>query len=173
MTVLENGVATEVMAVGFIIERNESLKWQIAWWDVILPHWRGLSGEALQPRDERPTSNRISQRTLHQEPLTTNHKPLTRPVHQHRGDTVEELAQHRVDILGQLHLVERVRHQLQPALARGGVDRERHVPHPQARMAALLDVALRAAEAADQKIAQPLLGARKIAGRIHRSENLI
>jgi len=47
------------------------------------------------------------------------------------------------------------------------------VAHPEARVAALLDVALRAAEAADQKVTQPLLGGGEIASRIHRAEDLV
>ena len=51
--------------------------------------------------------------------------------------------------------------------------RKRHVPHPQARVPALLDVARRAAEPSDEKVAQPLLGAGQIVRRIHRPENRI
>ena len=40
-------------------------------------------------------------------------------------------------------------------------------------MPALLEVAGRSAETADQKIAQPLLGAVEIVCRIHRSENVV
>ena len=62
----------------------------------------------------------------------------------------------------QRRLVQRPVHQRHPAIARVAVDRERHVPHAQPRVAALLDVARRPAEPADQKVAQPLLGARQI-----------
>ena len=40
-------------------------------------------------------------------------------------------------------------------------------------MATLLDVALRAAEAADEKVTQPLLGAGEIVRRIHPAEDVV
>ena len=45
--------------------------------------------------------------------------------------------------------------------------------HPQARVAALLDVALRPAEAAHEEIAQPLLGAGEIVLGIHRPQDVV
>ena len=86
---------------------------------------------------------------------------------------MEELPQQFLGFLRQLGLVERAIHQLHPAIAGALIELERHVPHPQARVAALLDVALRSAEAAHQEIAQPLLGARKVVRRIHRSEDVV
>jgi hypothetical protein len=47
------------------------------------------------------------------------------------------------------------------------------VTHPQARVAALLDVTLRSTESSDEKVAQPLLGARKIVPRIHGTEDIV
>ena len=73
MTVHESGVATEVMAVGLIIERNESLKWQIAWWDVIRPHARGLSGARRCSRARIAARCTGSDMFFFIEPLTTNH----------------------------------------------------------------------------------------------------
>lgn len=40
-------------------------------------------------------------------------------------------------------------------------------------MPPLLDVARRPAEATDEEITQPLLGAREVVGRIHRSEDVV
>ena len=40
-------------------------------------------------------------------------------------------------------------------------------------MAALLDVAQRPAEAADEEIAQPLFGAREVVGRVQRPEDIV
>jgi len=113
---------------------------------------------------ERPTIN-------HERP-TTNHQ-LPGPVDEHSRDAVEEFTEEPVDVGRQPHFVERVGHQLQPPLARRGVDRKRHVSHPQPRVSALLHVALRPPEPADEKVAQPLLGACEIPWRIHRPENLV
>ncbi len=40
-------------------------------------------------------------------------------------------------------------------------------------MPALLDIALRTAKTADQKVPESLLGARHVVARIHRSEHVI
>src|SRR5207249_6143978 len=95
-------------------------------------HWgspRMLS--ALRPSDT-PVGTNLTRRSNTELPTTnyqptTNHQPLTRPIHQHRRHTVKEFTKKRVDLRGQFHLVERVRHQPQPALARSGIDRKRHV----------------------------------------------
>src|SRR4029079_9326209 len=92
---------------------------------------------------------------------------LARPVHEHSGNAVEEFTQKGVNVRRQLDLVERIRHQLQPALAGGGVHRKGHMTHPQTWVAALLDVSLRSAEPADEEVAQPLLGAGEILRRVH------
>src|SRR6185503_15778736 len=62
---------------------------------------------------------------------------------------------------------------LHPAVAGLAVDRERGMAHAQPRVAALLDVALRSAEAAHQEVAQPLLGAGEIRLGIHWSEDVV
>jgi hypothetical protein len=62
---------------------------------------------------------------------------------------------------------------LHPPIAPALVDGKRHVPHAQAGMAALLDVAWRATEASDQKIAQPHLGPGQVVGRIHRAKDVV
>ena len=77
------------------------------------------------------------------------------------------------DVGRQLRLLQRAFHQRHPPIAGLLIDGEWHVPHPQARMAALLDVARRSAEAADQKIAQPLFRGRQVIRRIHRSEHIV
>jgi len=64
-------------------------------------------------------------------------------------------------------------HQLHPAVAGLLVDGKRVVAHPQTRVAALFDVALGTAETEDQEVAQTLLGARQVAGRIHRAEDRV
>ena len=86
---------------------------------------------------------------------------------------MKELAQERVGVRRELYLIERVRHELQPPLTRHGVYCKRHVAHAQTRVPSLLDVTLRAAEASDQKVAEPLLGAGKILGRIHRAQHIV
>jgi len=68
---------------------------------------------------------------------------------------IEEGAQVGFDVGGKGGFGEGVVHELHPAVARGLVDAEGHVALTQARMAALLDVALRPTEAVNQKIAEP------------------
>ena len=53
------------------------------------------------------------------------------------------------------------------------IELERHVPHAQARVPALLNVSLRPPKPADQEISQPFLGAVKVLGRIHWSEDVV
>ena len=72
---------------------------------------------------------------------------------------MEEPAQQVFRFLGQLCLIERAIHQLDPAIAGALIELERHVAHAQARVAALLDITLWAAETADQKIPQPFFRA--------------
>ena len=64
-------------------------------------------------------------------------------------------------------------HQLHPAIPCLLINRERHVPHPQARMSPLLDVSRWTAKPAHEKITQPLLRAGKIMRRVHRPENVV
>ena len=47
------------------------------------------------------------------------------------------------------------------------------MPHPEPRVTALLNVDGRAAEPADQEIAEPLLGAGQIVRRIHRAQDVV
>lgn len=72
-----------------------------------------------------------------------------------------------------MRLLQRSFHQRHPTVPGLLIDGKRHVAHPQARMAALLDVARRSAEAADQKVAQPFFGAGQVVGRVHRAEHLV
>lgn len=46
------------------------------------------------------------------------------------------------------------------------------MPHAQARMAPLLDIARRSAKAKNQKLSQPLLGPRQVLA-IHRPQNIV
>lgn len=64
-------------------------------------------------------------------------------------------------------------HQLNPAIAGGLIDDEGHMPHAQARMTALLDVAWRPAEAADEEVAQPLFGAGQVVCGIHWPQDVV
>jgi hypothetical protein len=72
-----------------------------------------------------------------------------------------------------LRFLESPFHQQHPAITGALVDGKRHVAHPQAWMAALLDIAWRSAEAADEKVAQTLFRSREIVRRIHGAEHLI
>jgi hypothetical protein len=69
--------------------------------------------------------------------------------------------------------IQRSIHQLHPAIARGLIKLEWHVAHAEARMAARFFIPTRPAEAADEKIAEPLFGAGQVFLRIHRPENVV
>jgi len=69
--------------------------------------------------------------------------------------------------------VECVLHEDHPSVPGALVDGKRYVPHPQPRMAALLDIAGWTAEPANEKIAQSNLCAVQISRRIHRTENVV
>ena len=84
---------------------------------------------------------------------------------------MEELPEGFRHGLGQGCFFQGVVHQPDPSVARIPIDGKGEVTHPQARVAALLDIARRAAESEDQKIAQALFGAGEIFGGIHRSQD--
>ena len=86
---------------------------------------------------------------------------------------MEESSQEIFGFFGQLRFIKCLVHQLHPSIARALIELERHVPHAQARMAALLDVSLRPAKAADQEILQPLFSALQIRFRVHRAKNVV
>ena len=69
--------------------------------------------------------------------------------------------------------VERSRHQLEPAIACPLSDGEWRVTHAQTWMTALFDVRLRAAEAENEEIAEPLFRAFQIPRRVHRPQNVV
>src|SRR4051812_42108134 len=73
------------------------------------------------------------------------------------GGFVEELAQRRDGLRGEVRLGERLFHQLDPAVAAALVDGERRVAHAQARVPALLRVPHRTAETLNEKVAQSQL----------------
>ena len=64
-------------------------------------------------------------------------------------------------------------HQLQPAVTLELADTKRGVPHPQSRMAALLDIGVGTTQAENEKIAQTLLGSFPVIVRIHGANDLI
>jgi len=90
-----------------------------------------------------------------------------------RGHFAEERPQKLVGVGRQRGLFECFIHQREPAIARRLVDVKRRVPGSQAWMAALFDVARRAAETADQKVAEALFGSGHVVGGVHRPENLV
>jgi hypothetical protein len=85
----------------------------------------------------------------------------------------EELAHQVRDIWRQRRFLQRSFHQRHPAVAGALIDRKRHVAHAQARVTALLDVARRPAEAANEKIAQSLFGPGQILWRVHRAQHVV
>ena len=86
---------------------------------------------------------------------------------------MKEFTQERIDVWWKPDFIERVRHQLQPALAGGAVDGKGHVPHAKARVAALLDVTLGTTEPANEEIPEALLGPGEIRTRIHGTEDVV
>jgi hypothetical protein len=86
---------------------------------------------------------------------------------------VQELAQHARGIRIEPGRIDRAIHQVHPSIPRRAIDGKRQVAHAQPRVAALFDVAWRPAEAADEEVAQPRLGAHEILGRIHRAQHVV
>ena len=86
---------------------------------------------------------------------------------------MEELAQQVSRLLGQLRLVKRAIHQLNPTVSCALIELERQVPHPQARVAALLDVSLWPAEASHQEVLQPLFRSSQVISWVHRPEDVV
>lgn len=89
------------------------------------------------------------------------------------GDLFEKRFQFQRDRARNFNLVHRFLHQLQPAISLSDADFEWRVPHSHSRMSALLNVAVRATEAINQKITQTLLGTFPIIVRVHRSDQFI
>ena len=86
---------------------------------------------------------------------------------------MEEAPQERLRFGRQPRLVDGAIHEDHPAVTGALIQAKRVVADAKLGMAALLDVALRAAESVHQKIPQPLLRTRQIVRRIHRSEDLV
>lgn len=64
-------------------------------------------------------------------------------------------------------------HQLHPAIASLLIDDERHVPHSQTRMSALVNIGFGSSKSIDQKIGQSFLGMSQSVRWIHRSQQVI
>ena len=86
---------------------------------------------------------------------------------------MKEFTQEHIDVWRKPDFIERVRHQLQPALAGGAVDGKGHVPHAKARVTALLDITRGTTEAADEEVPEALLGPGEIRTRIHGTEDVV
>ena len=86
---------------------------------------------------------------------------------------MEEFAQHQLGVRGERSVIERAVHQRHPAIAGALVQSKRVMPHPQSRVTARFLVTRRSAEAADQKLPQPKLGARQVVFRIHRPKHIV
>ena len=65
-----------------------------------------------------------------------------------------------------------MKHTAQPGIAFGSADLERHMAHPQARMAALSLVLRMTTEPLDQKQRKMFFGFRQV-GRIQRTQNWV
>src|SRR4051812_612764 len=75
--------------------------------------------------------------------------------------------------LVEVGLVHRDPHAAQPRVALDGPDLERHVPHPQPRVTALLRVGARAAPVLLEEHPQPHLGRTEVLLRVERSQHLV
>ena len=85
----------------------------------------------------------------------------------------EEVLQELLHFVRKCRLIKSSIHQLNPAVARGLIDRKRRVTHSQPGMAALLDIGWRSPESINQKIAKPLFRAFKVVRRIHRAQHVV
>ncbi len=100
-------------------------------------------------------------------------QPSAWTVLQESCDVPQELLEVGAQFGCQPDFVHRRPHQQDPAIPRGGVDRERRMPHAQARVASLVQILGRATEAVDQEAAQPRLGAWQVVRRIHGPEDRV
>src|SRR3569833_2654250 len=94
-------------------------------------------------------------------------------IHHKRRHSLEKLAKYRVRFGRKPGFVERLRHQFKPAVARRLIDLEWHVTHAETRMAALLFIGRRAAEAADEEGAHAILGLFLVVLRILGADDVI
>jgi hypothetical protein len=98
---------------------------------------------------------------------------LTLPIH-HRGRGGLEVGpEQTLRLGGNISLFQRSAHHLKPVLSRDVVDGKRCMPHSKPRVASLLDVALRTAEAKNEKVPQALFRSGKIVGRIQAPKHRI
>src|SRR5207344_3416684 len=95
------------------------------------------------------------------------------PVHQERRRLPKEVAEDGVRLDRQSRSDERLRHELNPAIARALVERERRVAHAETRMSSLLDITPGAAKAPDEKIAQARFGIGHVAAFIHGPQDIV
>jgi hypothetical protein len=90
-----------------------------------------------------------------------------------RRHLIEEFPKELLGLCRQRSFPQSTIHQAHPSVAGGLIYMERRMPRAEARMAPLFDVSLRPSEPADQKIAEALLGTRKIRRRVHRPQKVI
>ena len=86
---------------------------------------------------------------------------------------IEKGSQNLLGFSGQSGFLQRVVHQLYPAIARGLMYRERQMSRAEPGMTPLFDIRFRTAKPVDQKIAQPLLSTGQILGRIHGAQHIV
>ena len=95
------------------------------------------------------------------------------PIHQKCRGGFKERSQKVLGFRRRKSFLQCRAHQLEPPVARGLVDREGSVAHPQLGMAALLDVAGRSSEPEDEEVAEPLFGSGQVAALVHRAEKIV
>src|SRR5690606_30702845 len=89
-----------------------------------------------------------------------------------RGGLVEEGSECVGHVVGQGGRVQGLRHELHPTVAGRLIDGEWSMALAQARVAALLNIAIRPAKAADQEVPQARFRAGHVARWIHRPQNV-
>ena len=93
------------------------------------------------------------------------------PVKQKFSSGVEKTLKYGGCFGGKLGFREGLRHQSKPVLARGSVNRKRSVAHAQSRMAAVLNVSLGPAEAANEEVSKACFGRCKVPACVHGAKD--
>jgi len=96
-----------------------------------------------------------------------------RTIHQKVCHVLEKAFERELGARVDLRSRERPAHQFEPSLGSRRRDCKRHMSSPQSGMAALVDVSVRATEAIDKEITQPLFGSFHVVGRIHRTKDVV
>ncbi len=94
-------------------------------------------------------------------------------IHHERGCGLEEGPESTFGVGRQFRFRESPVHHLDPTIARSLCDSKRGVPHPQARVASIVDISLRTAKAKYQEIAKALFRPLQVVYRVHGAEDVV